>query len=191
MATHYGQIRTENTDINGIVMAVSAHRSGNDPIPGFGFNPQTAAVSGFEITDLAALRRRMSDGSLERVHRADFHTLTLVTEGSGEHTVDFVTYPCSPGTLLWIRPGQMQRFGPPGGMNGTHTLFTPAFPPAFSSTDRLARRCDRPPARILRTHQLRQVLHPPHRYRPRRLPPHPPAVISRANGKRPDPHSGI
>lgn len=118
-------------------MAVGAHRSGADPIPGFGFNPQTARVSGFEITDLVALRRRMNDGSLERVHRVDFHTLTLITEGTGEHTVDFVTYPCGPGTLLWIRPGQMQRFGPPGGMNGTHTLFTPAFPPAFSSTDRL------------------------------------------------------
>ncbi|MFF8375649.1 helix-turn-helix domain-containing protein [Streptomyces sp. NPDC015661] len=44
------------------------------------------------------------------------------------HTVDFVTYPCRPGTLLWVRPGQVQRFTTPGRMNGTHLLFTPAFP---------------------------------------------------------------
>lgn len=67
----------------------------------------------------------------------DFHTLTLVTDGSGEHAVDFVTHPLSPGTLLWVRPGQVQRFVRPGTAGGTHLLFTPAFPPHTSSADRL------------------------------------------------------
>ncbi|MET9793308.1 AraC family transcriptional regulator [Streptomyces canus] len=111
--------------------------AGDGPIPGFGFNPPAAPVSGFEVTDLAALHGRMRGGSLERVHRVDFHTVTLITEGSGEHTVDFVGYPCRPGTLLWIRPGQVQRFDRPGTMNGTHLLFTPAFPPRLASTVRL------------------------------------------------------
>jgi AraC-like DNA-binding protein len=48
-----------------------------------------------------------------------------------------VTYPCRPGTLLWIRPGQVQRFGHRGRTDGTHLLFTPAFPPHFSGADRL------------------------------------------------------
>ncbi|MGY4745641.1 helix-turn-helix domain-containing protein [Streptomyces sp. ATMOS53] len=117
--------------------AVGRARSGDGPIPGFGFNPPDAPVSGFEITDLAALQGRMPGGTLQRVHRVDFHTVTLVTEGSGEHTVDFVSYPCRPGTLLWIRPGQVQRFGSPGTMNGTHLLFTPAFPAHLASTARL------------------------------------------------------
>ncbi|WP_060886448.1 MULTISPECIES: AraC family transcriptional regulator [Streptomyces] len=112
-------------------------RSGGGPIPGFGFNPPAAPVSGFEITDLAVLHGRMPGGALRRVHRVDFHTVTLVTEGSGEHTVDFVSYPCRPGTLLWIRPGQVQRFGSPGAMNGTHLLFTPVFPAHLASTARL------------------------------------------------------
>lgn len=107
------------------------------PIPGFGFNPPDAPVSGFETVELAALRRRVSDGSLEQVHRVDFHTLTLITEGSGVHTVDFVTHRCRPGTLLWVRPGQVQRFGPAGTMNGTHLLFTPAFPPRFTGAEQL------------------------------------------------------
>ncbi|GAB7109715.1 AraC family transcriptional regulator [Streptomyces phaeofaciens JCM 4814] len=71
------------------------------------------------------------------MHRVDFHTLTLITEGSGEHAIDFVTYPCRPGTLLWVRPGQVQSFVRPGTANGTHLLFTPAFPPHASSADRL------------------------------------------------------
>nr|WP_055491076.1 helix-turn-helix domain-containing protein [Streptomyces sp. TP-A0356] len=107
------------------------------PIPGFGFGPPTTPVPGLEITDLETLHGRVSDGSLEHVHRVDFHTVTLITEGSGEHTVDFVTHACRPGTLLWVHPGQVQRFGRPGTMNGTHLLFTPAFPPHIGGTDRL------------------------------------------------------
>ncbi|MFD4599800.1 AraC family transcriptional regulator [Streptomyces sp. NPDC058464] len=121
------------------------------PIPGFGFNPPTAPVAGFELLDLADLYERMADGGLQRVHRVDFHTVTLITEGSGEHTVDFVTYPCRPGTLLWIRPGQVQRFGRPGTMNGTHLLFTPTFPPHLAGTHRLVREWYGPACRQLGT----------------------------------------
>ncbi|MDH6221073.1 helix-turn-helix domain-containing protein [Streptomyces pseudovenezuelae] len=106
--------------------------------PGFGFNPPGAPVPGIEITDLAMLHRRVSDGSLQRVHRAGFHSLTLITRGSAEHTVDFVACPCRPGTLLWVRPGQVQRFAAPGRMNGTHLLFTPAFPEPTAAANRLA-----------------------------------------------------
>ncbi|ELP63193.1 AraC family transcriptional regulator [Streptomyces turgidiscabies] len=112
-------------------------RTDGDAIPGFGFNPPVAPVSGFEATELAALHGRMPDATLRRVHRVDFHTVTLISEGSGEHTVDFVTYPCRPGTLLWVRPGQVQRFGDPSLMKGTHLLFTPAFPAHLANTARL------------------------------------------------------
>ncbi|MFC9132043.1 AraC family transcriptional regulator [Streptomyces sp. NPDC057099] len=108
-------------------------------IPRLDFNPPEERVPGFEIIDLATLHeRRLRRGSrLDAVHRVDFHTLTLVTEGSGEHAIDFVAHPCRPGTLLWIRPGQVQRFVRPATANGTHLLFTPAFPPHSSSADRL------------------------------------------------------
>ncbi len=106
-----------------------------------GFNPPEERVPGFEIIDLATLhqRRRRRGRPADLVHRVDFHTLTLITEGSGEHAIDFITYPCRPGTLLWARPGQVQRFVWPGTANGTHLLFTPAFPPQSSSADRLVK----------------------------------------------------
>ncbi|MGW2521717.1 AraC family transcriptional regulator [Streptomyces sp. NPDC001617] len=116
-----------------------ADRGPGGAIPRLDFNPPEERVPGFEIIDLATLhqRRRRRGSRQDAVHRVDFHTLTLVTEGSGEHAVDFVTHPLGPGTLLWVRPGQVQRFVRPGTANGTHLLFTPAFPPHTSSADRL------------------------------------------------------
>ncbi|WP_405823133.1 AraC family transcriptional regulator [Streptomyces sp. NBC_01390] len=101
------------------------------------FNPPENRIPGFEIIDLSTLHERRRRRQPDAVHRVDFHTLTLVTEGSGDHAVDFVTYPCGPGTLLWIRPGQVQRFVRPGTANGIHLLFTPAFLPHPSGADRL------------------------------------------------------
>ncbi|MEE1836114.1 AraC family transcriptional regulator [Streptomyces sp. SP17KL33] len=121
-------------------------RGDGDPSRGgailrLGFHPPEERVPGFEIIDLATLheRRRRRGRRPDLVHRVDFHTLTLITEGSGEHAIDFVTYPCRPGTLLWVRPGQVQRFVRPGTANGTHLLFTSAFPPHSSSADRLVK----------------------------------------------------
>ncbi|MEU6371776.1 AraC family transcriptional regulator [Streptomyces sp. NPDC046909] len=128
------------------------------PIPGFTFNPTAAPVQGFELTELTSLHERMSDGSLQRVHRVDFHTVTLITEGSGEHTVDFVTHPCRPGTLMWIRPGQVQRFDRPGTLRGTLLLFTPSFPPGLAGIDRLVRDWYGPVCRQLGTGQDYETL---------------------------------
>jgi len=127
-------------------MVTPGDLAGTDPSRGgailrLEFRPPEERVPGFEIIDLATLhqRRRLRGRPADLVHRVDFHTLTLITEGSGEHAIDFVTHPCRPGTLLWVRPGQVQRFVRPGSANGTHLLFTPAFPPHSSSADRLVK----------------------------------------------------
>ncbi|HTI24893.1 MAG TPA: AraC family transcriptional regulator [Kutzneria sp.] len=104
-------------------------------IPEYGFNPPDTGGAGFEITDLATLRGRMT--LPDAVHRTDFHTINLVTDGHGDRAADFTTYPCRPGTLLWIRPGQVQRYDWSGTMNGPHVLFTSAFPARFSGADHL------------------------------------------------------
>ncbi|WP_231679853.1 helix-turn-helix domain-containing protein, partial [Streptomyces clavuligerus] len=112
-----------------------------EAIPSYGFHAPGAPVPGLEVTDLADLRRRVPERVLQRVHRADFHTLTLVTGGDGLHTVDFVDLPCRPGTLLWVRPGQVQRFHAAGEPTGPHVIFTADFPtvapPIFGAAARL------------------------------------------------------
>ena len=112
-------------------------RLGDEPIPLLSFNPPQLRIAGFEIVDLATLHRRRRGRDPRAFHRVDFHTITLITSGSGEHSIDFVTYPCRPGTLLWVRPGQVQRFDGRAATGGTHLLFTPSFPPVFSSAERL------------------------------------------------------
>jgi AraC-like DNA-binding protein len=49
--------------------------------------------------------------------RLPHHLLVLTTAGHGTAEVDFVSRPCRPGTLLWVRPGQALRFS--GTMDAT------------------------------------------------------------------------
>ena len=59
--------------------------------------------------------------------RVPVHLLALVTAGRASFSVDFETYPCRPGGLLWVRPGQYVGFPPPG-IDATLVLFEPDFP---------------------------------------------------------------
>ena len=57
--------------------------------------------------------------------RADFHVLLLCSGGAGDHLVDLTTHHHHPGSLLWIRPGQVHERPPT--MEGTAVCFTDAF----------------------------------------------------------------
>jgi AraC-like DNA-binding protein len=57
------------------------------------------------------------------------HLLMLTTAGHGTVDVDFVTQPCRPGTLLWIRPGQALRFGGQPGHDATLVSWDPDLQP--------------------------------------------------------------
>ncbi|MEV0400268.1 helix-turn-helix transcriptional regulator [Actinoallomurus sp. NPDC050550] len=84
---------------------------------------------GIEVVTLADISGRIPAHMLASAHRADFHTLILITAGNGHHEIDFVPHPARPGTLLWIRPGQAHRFHLPGHLEGMVVLFTADFPP--------------------------------------------------------------
>jgi AraC-like DNA-binding protein len=86
-----------------------------------------------EVLSYAQLRRRVPQPGFTRLHALDFHHLTLIDRGESTTTIDFVDHPCQPGTLLHVRPGQVQRLphtadGEPGDHDGTLILFTPDFP---------------------------------------------------------------
>jgi AraC-like DNA-binding protein len=70
---------------------------------------------------------RLSDLPVARsaVRTAD-HVVILVSAGQGTHGLDFVTYACRPGTLLWGRPGQVHQFGAQAGFDATVLTFSPA-----------------------------------------------------------------
>ncbi|GAB3451318.1 AraC family transcriptional regulator [Kineococcus endophyticus] len=90
--------------------------------------PFSAAVRtpGFEVVNLAELRDRRARHP-DRLHRLEFHTLSLVTAGRGRREVDFDSCAAVPGTFLWVRPGQVQRFDRDDTTQGWHVLFTADF----------------------------------------------------------------
>lgn len=67
----------------------------------------------------------LSDLSADGASILDHHALVLVTSGHGTYEIDFVTYACRPGTLLWARPGQAVRLGGQPGLDATLVCWQP------------------------------------------------------------------
>ncbi|MET8976993.1 helix-turn-helix domain-containing protein [Streptomyces sp. NPDC004539] len=104
-----------------------------------GYRNPTLPALRMEVLAFADLTGRLSTAQFEWVHRPDFHQLTLVHGGEGTGMVDFLDTPMRPGTLLHIRPGQVQRLpvgpdGAPAELDATVVLFTPDFPPRLPAT---------------------------------------------------------
>ncbi len=89
-------------------------------------NPRHPAA-GIHTLRLNDLYRRQPASEQTARHRVPVHLLALVTAGRASFTVDFAPYPCRPGGLLWVRPGQFVGFPPPG-IDATLVLFEPEFP---------------------------------------------------------------
>ncbi|KQV93499.1 MULTISPECIES: AraC family transcriptional regulator [unclassified Streptomyces] len=99
------------------------------PLPGLGI----------EVATTNEARERAECIPESGPHRLDFDQIALVTAGSDEHEVDFVPYACAPGTLLWIRTGQVQRGVLAPGLSGWLIWFTPDFPHPLPTTEHMLR----------------------------------------------------
>ncbi len=102
---------------------------GQPSIADVSFRNPRHPVAGIHTLRLKDLYRRAPTGAPEpnARHRVPVHLLALVTAGRASFTVDFETYPCRPGGLIWVRPGQFVGFPPPG-IDATLVLFEPQFP---------------------------------------------------------------
>lgn len=95
-----------------------------------------AAALGLEVTTLESLRERAAPGlHLVRPQRPEFHLLMLITSGTGTHMVDFTEHALAPGSVLWVRPGQVQRFEAGSSLQGPLLMFQPDFPPPGTAAD--------------------------------------------------------
>jgi AraC-like DNA-binding protein len=66
--------------------------------------------AGMQVMSFAQLWAAAPPGVLARPVRPDFHSLLFTTDGDMRHTVDFDEYNLAPGSVLWVRPGQVQHF---------------------------------------------------------------------------------
>lgn len=93
----------------------------------------------------ASLRDRMRNDALARhpTELVQFNVLIHCTSGKGTHMVDFVDYRIEPGTALWVRPGQVQRWSDDDSFEAHVVVFDSASLPDLPLFERtLASTCD-------------------------------------------------
>ncbi|BDD11749.1 transcriptional regulator (plasmid) [Fulvitalea axinellae] len=64
-------------------------------------------------------------GMSQSIHRHDFFFLLFIQKGSGNHRIDFVSYPIWDNTLFFMRPGQVHEIELKAGAEGYILEFSP------------------------------------------------------------------
>lgn len=82
---------------------------------------------GIDAFSLSSLLARVPEDEFAGPQRLAFHLLILCMAGCGAHYVDFKRYDWTAGTVLHVRPGQVQQFDLQADMEALLILFTPAF----------------------------------------------------------------
>jgi AraC-like DNA-binding protein len=99
--------------------------SDNDEIQQRHFENKLLDSIGLEVITMDKLRNKLSKSELSRPERIDFYILMYVIAGTGVHTVDFVTYNLEKGTLVVVRPGQLQQWQEDGDYSAILLLVEP------------------------------------------------------------------
>lgn len=98
-------------------------------------NPRLARV-GVDALTLEELRQRVSAPMLAAPQRVEFHMLLLVQAGRSRHMIDFIEYPLTPGSVLLVRPAQVQQWHMQGSLQGQLILISAeALTPAGDRSD--------------------------------------------------------
>lgn len=79
----------------------------------------------FRLEDL--LQRTDLNHSIFINHNVEFYILLFFEDGEGKHSIDFIDYQCTKGTLIAIRKNQIQKFFKKHTLRGRLLLFTDDF----------------------------------------------------------------
>jgi AraC-like DNA-binding protein len=94
----------------------------NVPLRNTRFDKHAFNALGVELMGLSELRRRVPSHVMRVPERVDFFMLLQVTQGSGAHMVDFEQTTLSAGTVVFVRPGQVQQWCLDDELEGTLVL---------------------------------------------------------------------
>ena len=83
----------------------------HQPIAPVTYQPPEGKAGEVEATTVAAMLQRAGADAFVEVQRPEFHFLLLPTTGVEKHMLDFTDHTLTPGSVLWVRPGQVQRWG--------------------------------------------------------------------------------
>lgn len=79
----------------------------------------------FYVQRLETLVARFA--GIDKAHTHDFYMLLYIRQGTGTHTIDFVTYPVQPGYLFFLAPGQLHSWDLSADSTGYLLFFDAAF----------------------------------------------------------------
>jgi AraC family transcriptional activator of pobA len=89
------------------------------------YTPARGDGAPIELLSFADLRRIDTQGRRCEPQRPRFNVLAIVRSGHGRHSVDFTEGPLAPGSLVWVRPGQVNQWLEVDTITGDLVLFTP------------------------------------------------------------------
>ena len=99
-------------------------RMGHDDLKDVRFSlPEPGPV--IELTSLEGIIRRGGRKEFLPAQRLDFDLLYRVESGTTVHQVDFVSHQLGPGDALWVRAGQVHRWGDISDLSGRVVIFPP------------------------------------------------------------------
>ena len=91
-----------------------------------------------EVMHLSDLLHRATTEHFQAPQRPQFHLLLFITRGNGRHLIDFRAHSCRCGTVLHVRPGQVQQYVTVPGFEALVVLFSPSFVPSDHELTRLS-----------------------------------------------------
>jgi AraC-like DNA-binding protein len=94
-------------------------------IPRLGFSPPVGYTLDIEVFPANDWLKRVPEDHFRYPSRLDFHQLILVTQGRFGHTVDFQLESTPTGSVLAMRPGQVQHFEVNKPWDGWVVIFRP------------------------------------------------------------------
>ncbi len=105
-------------------MVKTGHKA-DEPIRAVRFMPPTRDIGNIEVLSLERMRIRSGLTEFLTPQRLDFDMVVRIDEGNAVHTVDFTEHQLGPGDVLWVRSGQMHRWGQIADIDGPVVLFAP------------------------------------------------------------------
>ena len=95
-------------------------------IPEVNFRNETSGL-GFEITNLNYLFTANSSKHLQRPHRINFFAILFITDGTGEHQIDFKSYSYKRNDIIFIGNEQVHSWLDYKNTQGYVIFFTEEF----------------------------------------------------------------
>jgi AraC-like DNA-binding protein len=93
------------------------------PIEPVTYQPPEGKAGEVEATTIAGMLARAGQDAFGGVQRPEFHFLLAPLTGQGTHMLDFADHHLEPGCVLWVRPGQVQRWGDMAAYDGRVVIF--------------------------------------------------------------------